>query len=150
MKTNQLPPKLVEKITPLLENYSRGNKTGYVQGKCVQLIIDYAQPFKDELSKWIGLHEEKDQYAKLIERQRDELLEALRYIASADIHPVKFKTKTEEAMHLQQVIDNLTNKAKKSIENYECIHSSDKWCISCYESKKDTIIGVKKHEDGKL
>jgi hypothetical protein len=44
-----------------------------------------------------------------------QMVKALRYILDAKGDPLKFKTKALEAMHLQQVIDNLVGMAERTL-----------------------------------
>ena len=78
MSKDKLPLALVEKFTPLLETYKKGNQTGYVQGKCAKIAVDYAKPFKDALSKFIGYHQDGFEELKSIKKQRDELVECMK------------------------------------------------------------------------
>ncbi len=113
-----LPPGLVEKMKANAKNHLEhmlvedenfysmmdnlsfevGYRKGYIDA---QIAVDYAG------------------------EESRELIKGLKYIASADTPPSKFKTKAMEAIHLQQVIDNLTREARSLLKKHEVDNSQN-------------------------
>lgn len=85
MKTNQLPPELVEKMVDSVINGFVLEKTSYRIGeKCAQIAVEYADELVKSKDHELSVERYKtsvmnEAYEKA-KQQRDELLEALREI----------------------------------------------------------------------